>query len=177
MSNDCTKFVRLVCTIQVKDYVPHSFNKVKKNQKKNRMNSLALLQLRSELNLHGTIISLCKWFKTLFFTWESSYVIEKKKNQNPTFFFLLLTIVSLTVFWFDVDYCFTDCILVQCWLLFHWLYFGSMLTIVSLTAFWFNVDYCFIDCILAQWWLLFHWLTLNQNTVNEIIVNIEPTYS
>jgi hypothetical protein len=102
----------------------------------------------------------------------------------------------------NFDYCFVDCILVQCWLLFHWLYFGSMLTIVSLTAFCFNVDYCFIDCILAQWWLLFHWLyvgsmfttvsltvfwlngdycfincTFNQNTVSETIVNIEPKYS
>jgi hypothetical protein len=48
---------------------------------------------------------------------------------------------SLTVFWLNVDYCFTDCILIQCWLLFHWL-------------FWFNVDYCFTDCILLQCWLV-----------------------
>jgi hypothetical protein len=68
---------------------------------------------------------------------------------------------KMTVFWFNVDYYFIDCILVQCWLLFHWLYFGSMLTIVSLTVFWLNVDYCFIDCVLVQF----------------SVVNIEPTYS
>jgi hypothetical protein len=98
-------------------------------------------------------------------------------------------LVSLSVFWFNVDYCFIDCILVQCWLLFRSLYFGSMLTIVSPTVFWFNVDYCLVDCILVQCWLLFncqHWTkiilmkqlsTLNQNTVSETIVNIEPNYS
>jgi hypothetical protein len=76
----------------------------------------------------------------------------------------MLTIVSLTVFWLNGDYCFIDCTLVQCLLLFHWLYFGSMVTIVSLT-------------ILVQCWLLFHWLYFAQNTVSETIVNIEPKYS
>jgi hypothetical protein len=100
----------------------------------------------------------------------------------------------------NVDYCFTDCILVQCWPLFHWLYFcsmltcfivcilvqccllfrwlyfGLMLTIVSLTVFWFNVDYCFIDCILVQCWLLFRWLYFGS-MLTKTIVKSEPKYS
>jgi hypothetical protein len=61
--------------------------------------------------------------------------------------------------------CFTDCILVRCWLLFHWMYFASMLT-------------CFTDCILIQCWLMFHWHSQHwTKIVNETIVNIESKYS
>jgi hypothetical protein len=89
-----------------------------------------------------------------------------------------IAIVSLTAFWFNVDYCFIDCILAQWWLLFHWLFWFNVdycftdcillqCWLASLTVFWFNVDYCFIDCILVQCWLLFHWLYLKYSQWNN----------
>jgi hypothetical protein len=114
---------------------------------------------------------------------ETIVNIEAKCSQWNNSILLQCWLVSLTVFWFNVDYCFIDCILAQWWLFFHWLYFGSMLTIASLTVFCFNVDN--IEPKYSQWNNSQHWTkiqsmkqlsTLNQNTVNETIVNIQPKY-
>ena len=46
---------------------PVNFTWARNKIKKNLINSPALLQLRSDLNLYGNIMSLCKQFKKLFF--------------------------------------------------------------------------------------------------------------
>ena len=53
----------ILCTVD--------FTRVRNKTKKNLITFLALLQLRSDLNLYNTILRLCKQFKNLFFTWES----------------------------------------------------------------------------------------------------------